>query len=196
MGTKIPKYGEIWYVNFGKSTKYNLYNGTRPALVVQGYCEKADTVYVAPISTADRPERPYIQVIELKERSYVHYEQIIAVSVKSFNRFIRELGTKEFADMQKHILSEFGLLNGLYNQTTTCFSCNNKSVIVHSIRPDSDKDLYVSGTLYIAGYDNDFTIPLKSLGLPSFNKRDNIEDVEDYLNSGKGIRCLLRNAIL
>lgn len=133
---------------------------------------------VCAITKTKRGNYPFIQEIELKQRSYIHYEQLFTIDKKEY-RFVRKLHPYERQEMEL--------------KCSYCIGGSKTNVLnIEGVNHLKEEINTIEGVLqYKLGLDSKFIL-LKSAYRNQFGVVQDLEDITNKLNSVAGIRLILQ----
>lgn len=107
---RVPRKGDMWFVDLGSPSAPGVQSKPRPCLVCQPReGENNSIIYVAPASTALKNPAPFLQDLYVRKPSQLHYENIRPVNKRNFHNYMGRLSFKEFMAMDIHMPVPLGL---------------------------------------------------------------------------------------
>jgi len=188
MGKEIHR-GDIWYVNLGKPREGDTNGKARPCVICQpkeGL--ESHLVTIAPISSSLKFPYVFLQEIDLREKSQIHYNQLKTISRDRLERYIGTLDREQRKEMDLRL--------GISVGVGTTSILNIKRVEMHKKRrnPDTGTVEYLGKIVMLFG-DRKFKFTeedfVKEFGAKCLEKfKDDLEGLASFLEYLKGLKFL------
>lgn len=104
------KRGDIWYANLGEAKRGGPQGEPRPCVICQAE-EGLDShlILIAPVSSSPKPPYPFLQEINIKYRSQIHYNHLTTIKRSDLQRYIGRLNKKQLREMDIRLAVPTGL---------------------------------------------------------------------------------------
>lgn len=178
--------GDVWYAELPHTDFGGPQSGPRPCVICQAEeGSHSHLILVAPLSASIKDPYPFLQEVDIKYRSQIHYEHLGTINRDRLQRFVTRLTKEQIREMDIRMSVPIGLSH--------CNYLHIESIKLDSVKKVGDVRRY-RGTVYLLFGKRTFEFTSSDLWEylgKDHNKLNQAElDLVGFLETLKGLKFL------